>query len=64
MMIDMKPKDAITLDTVTLDKTYPEETALSEDVLYRYLFKLREQRGDQERRATDCIWVKNTYQID
>ena len=25
-MIDMKPKDAIKLDTVQLDKTYPEES--------------------------------------
>ena len=30
-MIDMKPKDAIKLDTISLDKTYPEETALPED---------------------------------
>ena len=25
-MIGMKPKDAIKLDTIPLDKTYPEET--------------------------------------
>lgn len=36
-MIDMKPKDAIKLDNVCLDKTYPEESALSENGLYRYL---------------------------
>ena len=32
-MIDMKPKDAIKLDTVQLDKTYPEENVLPEDGL-------------------------------
>ena len=38
-MIVMKPKDAIKLDTLRLDKTCPEETVLSEDGLYRYLYK-------------------------
>ena len=33
LMIHMKPKDAIKLDTVPLDKTYPEKTALPEDCL-------------------------------
>ena len=37
-MIDMKPKDAIKLDTVKLEKTYPEENVLPEDGLYRYLY--------------------------
>ena len=32
-MIDMKPKDAIKLDTVPLDKKYPEETVLPKDGL-------------------------------
>ena len=32
-MIDMKPKDATKLDTVQLDKTYPEENVLPEDGL-------------------------------
>ena len=32
-MIGMKPKDAIKLDTVPLDKTYPEKTVLLEDEL-------------------------------
>ena len=36
-MIDVKPKDAIKLDTVPLDKKYPEETVLPEDGLYRSL---------------------------
>ena len=37
--IGMKPKDAIKLDTVPLDKKYPEETVLPEDGLYRYLYQ-------------------------
>ena len=32
-MIDMKPNDAIKLYTVTLEKTYPEETVLPKDGL-------------------------------
>ena len=47
-MIDMKPKDAIKLDTISLDKTYPEETALPEDGLYRYLYQPGEQNKDKE----------------
>ena len=63
-MIGMRPKDAIKLDTVPLDKTYPEETILPEDGLYRYLYQPGEQHGDQKRRATDLIWSKNTYRLD
>ena len=33
-MIGTKPKDAIKLDTVPLNKTYPKETVLPEDGLY------------------------------
>ena len=62
-MTDMKPKDTIKLDTVPLDKTYPEETVLPEDGLYRYLYQSGEQHGDQERRETDLIWTKNTYRL-
>ena len=63
-MIDMKPKDAVKLDTVPLNKTHPEETVVTEDVLYRYLYQPAEQHGAQKRRATDSIWSKNTYRID
>ena len=63
-MIGMKPKDAIKLDTVPLDKTYPKKTLLPEDGLYRYLYQPGEQHGDQKRRATDLIWSKNTYRLD
>ena len=64
LMTDMKYKDAICLDTVPLDKTYPEEIILPEDGLYRYLYQPGEQHGDQKRRATHFIWSKNTYQLD
>ena len=63
-MIGMKTKDAIKLDTVPLDKTYPEKTILSEDGLYRYLYQPGKQHGDQKRRATDFTWSKNTYRLD
>ena len=63
-MIDMKPKYAIKLDTVSLDKTYPEGTVLIKDGLQRYLYLPGEQHGDQRRRATDFIWNKNTYRLD
>ena len=39
-MIGMKPKDAIKLDTLPLDKIYPKETVLPEDRLWRYLISL------------------------
>ena len=45
-LIDMKPKDAIKLDTVQLNKTYPEESVLPEDGLYRHLHQPGEQNGD------------------
>ena len=63
-MIGMNSKDAIKLNTVKLDKTYPEENALPEDGLYRYLYQPGELHGDQKRRATDFIWSKNTYRLD
>ena len=58
--IGMKPKDAIKLDTVPLNKKCPDETVLPEDGLYRYLYQPGEQHGDQKRRAMDFIWSKNT----
>ena len=57
-MIDMKPKDAIKLDTVPLDKTYPEETVLPEDGLYRYLYQPDEQHGDQRDEQQTLSGVK------
>ena len=52
-MIGMKPKDAIKLDTVPLEKKCPEETVLPEDGLYSYLYQPGEQH--QKRQATDFI---------
>ena len=63
-MIGMKPKDAIKLDNVSLDKIYPKETVLPEDGLYSYLYQPGEQHGDQKRWVTDFIWSKNTYRLD
>ena len=64
LMIGIKPEDAIKLDTIPLDKTYPEETVLPDDGLYRYFYQPGEQHGDQKRRATELIWSKNTYRLD
>ena len=44
-MIDMKPRDAVKLDTVSLGKIFPEETVLPEDGLYRCLYQPGEQHG-------------------
>ena len=60
-MIDIKSKDAIKLETLPLDKTYPEETALPQDGPYRYLYQPGQQHGDQKRHATEFIWSKNMY---
>ena len=38
-VIDMKPKDAIKLDTFPLDKTYPGESVLPEDGSCRYSYQ-------------------------
>ena len=64
LMIGMKPKDAIKLDTVPLDQIYPEETVLPEDGLYGYLYQPSKQHGDKKRRATDLIWSTKTYKLD
>ena len=60
-MIGMRPKDAIKLETIPLDKAYPKETVLPEDGLCRYLYQPGEQHGDQKRGVTELIWSKNTY---
>ena len=63
-MIGMKPRDAVKLDTIPLDKTYPKETIIPEDGFYRYFYQPGEQNGDQKRWATVLIWIKNTYRLD
>ena len=47
-MTGMKPKHTTKLETVPLNKTYPKETLLPEDRLYRYLYEPGEQHGDQK----------------
>ena len=55
------PKKQFKLETLPLDKTYPEETALPEDGPYRCLYQPGQQHGDQKRCATEFIWSKNMY---
>ena len=62
-MIDMKPKDAIKVYTVPLDKIYPKESVLPEDGLLKYLYQPGAQHWDQKRRAADFIWSKNTSRL-
>ena len=47
-MIGVKPKDAIKLETVPLEKTYPKESVIPKDELYRYLYQPGEQHGDRK----------------
>ena len=47
-MIDMKPKDAIKQEIILLEKTYPEQTVIPEDGLYRYLYQPSEQHKDKK----------------
>ena len=64
-MIDMKPKAAIKLDTVQLDKKYPEKFLRPKDGLYKYFYQPGKQHGDEKRWGrTDFIWSKNTYRLD
>ena len=63
-MIGMKPKDAIKLNNVPLDKIYTEKTVLPKDGLYRYLYQPGEQHRNQKRRVIGLIWSKNTYRLD
>ena len=57
-LIGMKPKDAIKLDTVQLNKTYSEESVLPEDGLYRYLHQPGEQNRDQKNERQGLSGVK------
>ena len=60
-MIGTKPKGAMKLDNAPLDNTYPKETILPKDGLYRYLYQPGDQHEDQKRWARDLIWIKNLY---
>ena len=63
-MVDMKPKNAIKLDIVELDKfeTYPEENILPKDGLCRYLYWSGEQHT-YERCSIDFMWSENIYRL-
>ena len=56
LMIGMKPKNGIKLDTVPLDKKYPGETVLPEDGLYKYLYQPGEQHGDQKKNGQQTLF--------
>ena len=57
-MIGMKPKDAIKLGTVTLDKIYPKETVLPKDGFYGYLYQPGEQYGDQKKTGNRLFLIR------
>ena len=44
MMIGMKPKDSIELDTVLLNKSYPKENVLAEDSIHKMETKKDERQ--------------------
>ena len=48
-MVGMKPKDALKLDTVSLNKAHLKESMLPEDGLCRHLYQPGEQHEDQKR---------------
>ena len=58
-MIGMKPKDAIKLGTVTLDKIYPKETVLPKDGFYGYLYQPGEQHGDQKKTGNRLFLIRS-----
>ena len=64
-MIGMKPKDAIKLNEVppVAPESYSPEEVLPEDGLYRYLLQPGEEHDDQQCRATNRIWSKETYRL-
>ena len=51
-MIGMKPKDTIKLGTVPLDKTYPEETVLPKDGLYRFINLVNNMEAKEDGQQT------------
>ena len=65
-MIYMKPKDAIKLGIVELNKseTNPNEKMLPEHDRYRYQHQPGEQHGDKKIRATDFIQSINMYSFN
>ena len=63
-MTGLAPAIAITRKIVKLKHKYPPEEVLLEDGLYRFLYQLGEEHGDQRQRATDLNWSKDFYRLD
>lgn len=61
-MYTKKPKRAIKLDIIELDKyeTHHKEVVLLEDGLWRYLYQLVEEQGDKKNELMTISKVK-TY---
>ena len=63
-MIGMKPKDAIKLDTIPLDKRIQKKPYyLRMDCIDTFI-NLLNNMETKKRGATDLIWSKNTYRLD
>ena len=58
LMIDTKPNDAIKLDTIPLDKIYPEETVLPEDGLINTFINLANNMEIRKDRQQTLSGVK------
>ena len=64
-MLGMPPAKAVKLDNIELKvRPYLKEKVMSEDGLYRYLYRPGELEGDDRRRATDMIWSWDTFRLD
>ena len=64
-MLGMTPAKAVKLESVELKvKPHPKEEIAREGGLYQYLYKPGELEDDNRRRATDMIWVWDTFRID
>ena len=61
----MAPAKAVNLGNVELKiKLFSKEKVAPEDGLYRYLYQPGELDGGQKRRATDMVWLWDTFRLD
>lgn len=63
-MIDMKPSDAIKLDSIPQPEYENVENELPIDSAVRYLYRPGEAESDNRLRATDPVWSVDIYLID
>lgn len=63
-MINMKPVEAIHLDSVPQPEYEEVDVDLPIDSIVRYLYKPGEEHNDKRYRATDAIWSVDPYLID